>query len=84
MKRAPTSLKARVGPWNSSKEYMLGSTSTTGQSKARVSYTIFFRESASTSSPKKASATRYAISWKESFSMLSKKSRGSFLMFSGM
>ena len=64
MKRAPTSLKARVGPWNSSSAPMLRVTGTTGQSKESVSSTMRCSSCSGTSSPKRASATVQAISWK--------------------
>ena len=64
MKRAPTSLNARVGPWNSSSALMLRVTGTTGQSKESVSFTMRCSSAAGMSSPNSASATVQAISWK--------------------
>ena len=84
MKRAPTSLKARVGPWKSSSAPMLRVTGTTGQSKASVSSTMRCSSAAGMSSPKKASATVQAISWKVIVWMLSKKLSGRTAMRSGI
>ena len=53
MKRAPTSLKAIVGPWKSSSAQMPSSTRTTGMSKQNVSRTMRRSVSGSISSPKK-------------------------------
>ena len=84
MKRAPTSLKARVGPWNSSSEKMLSSTLTAGTSKLSVSQTISLRSSAGMSSPKNESATRQAISRNVMFCMLEKNSSSRGFMRSGI
>ena len=84
MKRAPTSLNASVGPWNSSNAQMSPPTLTTGQSKASVSQTILCRSSVAMSSPKKFSATRQAICWNVMPCMFSKKSCGSGFICSGI
>ena len=84
MKRAPTSLKASVGPWKSSRAPMLRVTGTTGQSNERVSSTMRCSSAWGMSSPKRASATVQAISWKVMVWMLSKKLSGRTGMRSGM
>ena len=84
MNRAPTSLNASVGPWNSSSEYIFSSTFTAGVSKASVSQTMSLRAFSSTSSPKKACATWQAISWNDILSMSSKKLPDRDFIRSGM
>lgn len=84
MKRAPTSLKAIVGPWKSSSAQMPSSTRTTGMSKQNVSRTMRRSVSGSISSPKKASATRQAIRWRSRRAIPSKNASGSRSIRSGM
>ena len=84
MKRAPTSLKAIVGPWKSSSAQMPSSTRTTGMSKQNVSRTMRRSVSGSISSPKKASATRQAICTKERPGISRKNDSGKRSMRPGM
>lgn len=67
MKRAPKSLNARVGPWNSSRMWSLGEREMRGASNWRVLLTIVVSSLSGMSSPKKALATAKPISWKVSW-----------------
>ena len=63
MKRAPKSLNASVGPWNSSRTCSRSLSVTSGTGKLNASVTIFIRMCVGISSPANNAPTSCAISW---------------------
>ncbi|GAL67134.1 hypothetical protein JCM19301_2299 [Jejuia pallidilutea] len=71
--RAPTSLKAIVGPWNNSNVDIFSFSLTTGNSKDNVSSTMVFKTSSGISGKINCFMASYAISEYDLSSIVSKK-----------
>ena len=83
IKRAPTSLNAMVGPWNSSRVDMFLLSDTIGKSKDRVSSIIFFRIPSGISGVTNCFIASKAISTSDRVSMFSKNDFDKGVVFSG-